>query len=105
MVIDMIPNNKAIADVLLQTLTNAGYLDDADELISDMMDNESLEVCLEHFVKIEHAVDFINQYGDDCNVVNDFVTRTIDEAVERGYSERTCLDVVSMCRNQLTQTA
>lgn len=97
----MTPNNRAIAEVLLQTLTNAGYLDDADELISYMMDNESLEKCFEHFVKIEHAVDFVNQFGDDCNVVNDFVVRTIDEANERGYSTKQCLDLVVAIRQQL----
>jgi hypothetical protein len=97
----MIPNNRAIAHVLLQTLTNAGYLDDANELISDMMDNESYESCIEHFVEIEHAVDFVNQFGDDCNVVNDFIVQVVDEASKRGHSTKRCLYYVAKFRQQL----
>lgn len=100
----MTPNMNILADVLCQTLCNAGYLDDAKEMICHMMDNASLEECIEHFVKIEHAVDTVNKFGTDCNVTNDFVSRTIDEAVSRGHSETTCLALVQQYRDLLTHS-
>lgn len=59
-------SHQIVADVLLETLTNAGWLDDADELIGDLLQLEGIEVATERVREIQIAMEFVkdNETGD-----------------------------------------
>lgn len=56
---------KRIASLLLDTMTNAGIMDDYDEIIGDVYDNGGLEAATTYHEDVLHALEFINEQLDE----------------------------------------
>ena len=61
----MAKQNAVIASVLAETMANAGWMDDADELFWDIIENAGIDEGRKVLKRMNTAVAFINKHGDD----------------------------------------
>ncbi len=79
-------SHQVVADVLIDTLTNVGWRDDADELIADMLEHDGIEQTIERVREIQIAMEFVK---DNVTVVDlhygdlDNLNEVLDDAIDR----------------------
>ncbi len=65
---------KIVAQVLLTTMCNAGYLDDWDEIIMEHYCEEGYEAAIEFAQEVETSAKFINKFVEiECSISTNFV--------------------------------
>ncbi len=55
---------KQNAELIYELLTNAGWMDDADELLADLVDNEGVEVAEQKMKEVNDLISLINPLLD-----------------------------------------
>ena len=69
---------KQNAELIYELLTNAGWMDDADELLADVVDSDGKEA----------AVEKMNEINNLINMINPLLSkplRLVDEDIENDY--------------------
>ena len=56
---------KQTAELVYELLTNAGWMDDADELLADLVDNEGVEVAEQKMKEVNDLISLINPLLDE----------------------------------------
>lgn len=74
-------SHQVVADVLLETLTNAGWIDDADELIADLLLHLGFEKATERVREIQIAMEFVKDNETHR------VLRRDDRSMNSGYGD------------------
>ena len=69
---------KQNAELIYELLTNAGWMDDADELLADVVDGEGKEAAIEKMNEINNLINMINP-------LLDHPLRLVDEDIENEY--------------------
>lgn len=69
---------KQNAELIYELLTNAGWMDDADELLADVVDSEGKEAAIEKMNEINNLINMINPLLDK-------PLRLVDEDIENEY--------------------
>ena len=69
---------KQNAELIYELLTNAGWMDDADELLADVVDGEGKEAATEKMNEINNLINMINP-------LLDHPLRLVDEDIENEY--------------------
>jgi hypothetical protein len=69
---------KQNAELIYELLTNAGWMDDADELLADVVDGEGKEAAIEKMNEINNLINMINPLLDR-------PLRLVDEDIENDY--------------------
>ena len=69
---------KQNAELIYELLTNAGWMDDADELLADVVDSDGKEAAIEKMNEINNLINMINPLLDR-------PLRLVDEDIENDY--------------------
>ena len=69
---------KQNAELIYELLTNAGWMDDADELLADVVDSDGKEAAIEKMNEINNLINMINPLLDR-------PLRLVDEDIENEY--------------------
>jgi hypothetical protein len=70
---------KKQAEAIVELLANAGYLDDADELLGDRLSDQGHEETLKFATTLNEIVVMVNEVvGADDQIKNDFVQELDD---------------------------
>jgi hypothetical protein len=69
---------KQNAELIYELLTNAGWMDDADELLADVVDGEGKEAAIEKMNEINNLINMINPLLDK-------PLRLVNEDIENEY--------------------
>jgi len=56
---------KQNAELIYELLTNAGWMDDADEILADLVDNEGVEVAEQKMKEVNGLISLINPLLDE----------------------------------------
>lgn len=78
---------KVVAELLETTMTNAGILDDYDELIWDILEDNSLDEARKYHESVLAGVAFIKEHTDDTYLDAESLTATFEDVLEeKGYT-------------------